>query len=85
MENQPENMQVTFGTDKIEIRIKGEELPDNLADLKDLQVSVDLTGKEAGNYELPVKISLPEEYELVEVVTAEVQISEISTVESSEE
>lgn len=85
VENQPENMQVTFGTDKIEIRIKGEELPDNLADLKDLQVSVDLTGKEAGNYELPVKISLPEEYELVEAVTAEVQISEISTVESSEE
>ena len=49
----------------------------------EIEASVDLEGKTTGNYDLSVKIKLPDGYELVDPVTAEVEISEISIAENS--
>lgn len=83
--NPPDEMQVTFETAKIEIRVK--ELEESLEDLKNtsIKASIDLEGKEEGSYEVPVDIKLPEGYELVEGITTEVSISEISDTEQINE
>ena len=46
---------------------------------------MNLEDKEAGSYEVPVEIELPEGYELVKDEQAEIKISEISSVEESGE
>ena len=72
-------MQVAFDTAKIEIRIKKTE--EDLSDLKesDIKASIDLKNKTEGSFEVPVKIEIPEGYELVDEVTTGVEISPIST------
>ena len=50
---------------------------------KDIKASIDLKDKEEGSYELPVKIQIPEGYELVDDVTTGVEVSEISTAEEN--
>ena len=79
VENTPESMQVAFDTAKIEIRIKKTE--EDLSDLKesDIKASIDLKDKTEGSFEVPVKIEIPEGYELVDEVTTGVEISPIST------
>ena len=57
-------------------------------DEESIKASIDLEGREEGSYEVPVDITLPEGYELVDDVVAEINISEISDVsevENSEE
>lgn len=86
VENLGKDLQVAFGTDRIELRIKETEAAEEILDESWIKASVNLEGKEEGSYELPVDVELPEGYELVEPVTAEVQISVISSVaENSEE
>ncbi|MDO4306524.1 MAG: CdaR family protein [Eubacteriales bacterium] len=86
VKNLADDLQVTFGTERIELRIKETEDAEEILDESWIRVLVDLKGKEEGSYELPVDVELPEGYELVEPVTAEVQISVLSNVaESSEE
>ena len=79
VENAPDGMQVAFDTAKIEIRIKKTE--EDLSDLKesDIKASIDLKDKAEGSFEVPVKIEIPEGYELVDEVTTGVEISPIST------
>ena len=79
VENAPDGMQVAFDTAKIEIRIKKTE--EDLSDLKesDIKASIDLKDKAEGIFEVPVKIEIPEGYELVDEVTTGVEISPIST------
>ncbi len=83
--NPPNEMQVTFETAKIEIRVK--ELEESPEDLKNtsIKASINLEGKEEGSYEVPVDIQLPTGYELVEGITTEVSISEISDTEQINE
>lgn len=78
VENTPKDMQVTFDTAMIEIRVKkaGEDLED--LDAEKIKMSIDLEGKEAGGYEVPVTINLPEGYELVDNVVTEIKMAEIS-------
>lgn len=83
IENQPEDLQVNFGTDRVELRIKETEDAEGILELSQIQASVDLKGMEEGSYELPVDIELPDGYELVNPVMAEVDISEISSVEEN--
>ena len=82
VENQPEGMQVAFDTAKIEVRVKKSE--DDLRDLdeNDIKASIDLEGKEEGSYEVPVKVSIPKGYELVDEVTTGVEVSRISTADT---
>lgn len=83
VENAPDEMQVTFDTAMIEVRIK--KTDDDLDDLteNDIRASIDLDDTDEGSYELPVEISLPEGYELVDEVTAGVEVSRISTAEEN--
>lgn len=83
--NQPEGLQVDFGTDKIELRIKEPEGAEGGLLMSQVKASVNLEDKEEGSYELPVDVELPDGYELVEPVTAEVTISEISQMEENSE
>jgi YbbR domain-containing protein len=79
VENRPQDLQVAFETDKIEIRIKATDGEIEDFDESKIRASVDLQGKEEGNHEIPVKIQLPEGYELLENVTTEVKISQVSS------
>ena len=76
VKNKPDDLQVTFETAQIEIRIKSDtEDQDDLNTETDIKASRDLKGKEDGNYKVPVTLSLPDGYETVENVSTEVVIS----------
>lgn len=76
VKNKPDDLQVTFETAQIEIRIKSDtEDLDDLNTETDIKASIDLKGKEEGNYKVPVTLSLPDGYETVEDVSTEVVIS----------
>ena len=84
VKNKPDNLQVTFETAQIALRIKSES--EDLEDLninEDVKAEVDLKDKEAGNYKVPVKLSLPDGYEMVEDVYTEVVISPASVSDES--
>ena len=88
MKNLSENLQVTFDTAAIDIRLKKDDESLDDPDEESIKASIDLEGREEGSYEVPVDITLPEGYELVDDVVAEINISEISDVsevENSEE
>lgn len=76
VKNKPDDLQVTFETAQIAIRIKSDSKDlDDLDVTKDIKASIDLEDKEEGNYEVPVTVSLPDGYETVEDVSTEVVIS----------
>ena len=76
VKNKPDDLQVTFETAQIQVRIKSDtEDMDSLDEQKDIKASIDLKDKKEGNYEVPVKIVLPDGYETVEDVSTEVVIS----------
>ena len=76
VKNKPDDLQVTFETAQIEIRIKSDTADlDDLNTETDIKASIDLKGKEEGNYKVPVTLSLPDGYETVENVSTEVVIS----------
>ena len=84
VKNKPDNLQVTFETAQIALRIKSES--EDLEDLninEDVKAEIDLKDKEAGNYKVPVKLSLPDGYEMVEDVYTEVVISPASDSDES--
>lgn len=83
VENMPKGMQAAFDAAKIEVRVK--KTREDMDDLKkkDIKASIDLKDKEEGSYELPVRIQIPEGYELVDDVTTGVEVSEISTAEEN--
>lgn len=84
--NLSKGMQAVFATAVLEIRVKKTEQGLEALDPKeDIKASVNLEDKEAGSYEVPVEIELPEGYELVKDEQAEIKISEISSVEESGE
>lgn len=76
VKNKADDLQVTFETAQIAIRIKSDSKDlDDLDVTKDIKASIDLEDKEEGNYEVPVTVSLPDGYETVEDVSTEVVIS----------
>ena len=78
VENLPEDLQLAFGTDKIEIRVKAMDGEIEDFDVNDVKATVDLKGMTEGSFQIPVKVELPEGYELLEDVSADVTLSEIS-------
>ena len=84
VENVPEDIQVTFETDKIEVRVKKAEDKADLTEEK-IQASIIWEEMEEGNYVVPVSITLPEGYELVQDVTAEIEVIKVKAAESNEE
>ena len=80
VENAPSDLEVVFETDRIEIRVQENGSSLDELDIKDIEASTDLTGKEAGSYQIPVEITLPEGYSLVSTVHADVKLSETTEV-----
>ena len=70
------DLRASYNKDEISIRVKGTEA--NLDALKtgDIKAVIDLTGKTAGEYTIPVTITLPDGYEQVEEVQATVQLNQ---------
>ena len=70
------DLRVSYNKEKISIRVKGTEANLNALKVEDIKAVIDLTGKTAGEYTLPVTITLPEGYEQVEEVQATVQLNQ---------
>lgn len=68
------NLTVSYDHTKIEVRVK--RIDGEKEELKnsDIDMSIDLTGKSTGEYTVPVQISLPDGFELVEDVNLAVRI-----------
>lgn len=75
-ENLQSSYTVLYDQTQIGIRIKASD--NNLAslDLSKIEASIDLTGMGVGDYEVPVKITLPDGYELVDSVKTTIHIKE---------
>jgi len=59
VKNKPKDLQVTFETAQIEVRIKSDNKDlDDLNNDKDIKAYIDLDGKKEGSYEVPVEIVL---------------------------
>jgi YbbR domain-containing protein len=85
VENVEEDLQVTFDTDKIEIRIQENGASLDELNEEEIKASIDLNGKKEGSYEIPVNIELPDGYALVDDVVTEVKISAVSSLIPDEE
>jgi YbbR domain-containing protein len=85
VENVEEDLQVTFDTDKIEIRIQENGASLDELNEEEIKASIDLNGKKEGSYEIPVNIELPDGYVLVDDVVTEVKISAVSSLIPDEE
>lgn len=68
------NLRLSYNQDQIMVRVRGSA--SDMAALKksDIQLSIDLTGKEAGEYVIPVTVGLPSGYEQVDSVLVTVQL-----------
>lgn len=78
--NKADNLQVSFEIDKMEVRVKAVDGDIEALSDDDIKASIDLSDKEEGSYEVPVKINLPKGYELIEDVKTEIKVSKVSTI-----
>lgn len=81
VKKRPDNLQAVFETDRIEVRVQEIGDPKEKLTVEKIKAHIDLEGKKEGSHEVPVEISLPEGYELVESVTAAVRLTEVSNTE----
>lgn len=72
-------LNAVFSDSELDVRVRGSN--ENLKKLtaSQIQASVDLSGKQEGDYTVPVTITLPSGYSLVDSVTADVTISKMTT------
>lgn len=73
-ENIPEDMDLVFGQEKITVRLKGKD--EDLKKLKPetVQMKIDLKGYKEGEYTVPVTVTLPGGYELVDEIAVKVKL-----------
>ena len=79
----PDDLQLAFEVADIELKVQAEDGDLSKFDLKSVGAVLSMDDWEEGSYEVPIKISLPEGYKLLEDVTAEIKISKVSNVDSS--
>ena len=86
LENLSSELQASFESDSITLRIAADQ-PANIARFRPsfIEASVDVKGLSAGSYLLPVSVSLPEGYHLLQEVDTGVTISEFTDVSLVEE
>ena len=85
VKNKADDMQVSFTVAEFEVRVRSENGDMTEFDPEEIVASINLKGREEGSYEIPVSISLPDGYELIDEVSTEVKISKISPPEESKE
>lgn len=85
IQNVESGLQAVCETEKVDIRIG--EKSQSLAQLKisDIELSVDLSGKKAGSYEVPVKVTLPFGYQTVSDAAVTIKLSETTELTSINE
>lgn len=73
-ENIPEDMDLVFGQEKITVRLKGKD--EDLKNLKPetVQMKIDLKGYKEGEYTVPVTVTMPGGYELVDEIAVKVKL-----------
>lgn len=80
--NIPTGLQAVCETEKVDIRVgEGTQSLDTL-NVDSIQLSVDLSGKKAGSYEVPVRVTIPAGYVVISDVTITMKLSELATVTS---
>lgn len=75
-QNTADGLYVTFTQDVISLRIRenGSDLEE--FDVNQVTASIDLSGKQEGEYTVPVNVTLPEGYTLVDSVTANIRLNQ---------
>ena len=73
----PDDLQLAFEVADIELKVQAEDGDLSQFDLKSVGAALSMDDWEEGSYEVPIKISLPEGYKLLEDVTAEIKISKV--------
>lgn len=73
-QNVPAGLQVVYETDGILLRIREKGQPLSSLKASDIKVSIDFNGKSEGTYDMPVKVTLPMGYEVVDQVTTAVKL-----------
>lgn len=76
--NNLDGRKVVFETDKVDVRVEG-ATPQSLTQVNENTVkpTINLQGKEAGKYVVPVEFTLPDDCSLLEEVTVPVEIMEL--------
>lgn len=77
LQNMEKGLHAVFIRENLIMRIRATDADLNNLKLSDIQASVDLKGLEAGSYSLDVNVNLPDGYELVDNVKADIQLAEI--------
>ena len=85
VKNVPEDMQIAFDTEKIEVRIQAEETVTEKLDTEEISASIDLEGMEEGSYQIPVELSLPNGYTLIKPAVADIRIVPVTAAETEGE
>ncbi len=75
-DNLDPDLSVRYDSAELAVRIQGTEQDLKELRVADIHASIDLEGRAAGDYTLPVNISLPEGYELVEDVSIALHLEE---------
>lgn len=83
--NVGEGLQVVYETDGIQVRVREESRDLSQLGSSDIKAAIDFTGKGAGTYNMPVTITLPVGYEVVNSVTTAVKIVQDAETENTTE
>ena len=84
-----EGLQISFEIDKLEIRVKADDeqkiVDFDEKDEEAVKASIDVEGMDEGSYQIPVEITLPDGFELLEEASTEIVISKVSTASDTTE
>lgn len=74
--NTADGLFVTFTQDVVALRIQANKGDLDAFDISQVTASIDLTGKGEGEYTIPVNVTLPEGYSLVDTPTAHIRLNQ---------
>ena len=72
-----ENLRLGFNQDTVTVRVKATQTELSSLTADQIKVSIDLKDKLAGEYTLPVTVTLPDGYEQVETTVTTVQLTKV--------
>ena len=78
-ENLDSSLNCVFDVSKVDIKVQGTDQALSSLTAGSVQASVDLTGLSEGKHDVPLKVTLPQDLELVEDVTVSVTLSKTKT------
>ena len=78
----PDDLQMAFEVADVELKVKAQNGDLSGFNLRSVSASLSMDDWEEGSYEVPIKVSLPNGYTLLEDVTAEIKVSKVSNAET---